>query len=198
MYKWNTEYRIIDDFLEAEDFERCKSFFKSANAVYDKIPLTPETDWHIHKNSVEVNEHGKILSCKIEDPYMLSLFVKYNDKLLEVMDELAPERKKEYKQSTIEFVCSRTGLEWAVHRDIPEKLLSAVIYVSPEQSTGTILCKDKEGSDPYEVEWKENRCFIFCQSDDSYHWYENFNEETRNTITWNLRSTYDENYGDDE
>jgi len=197
MYKWNTEYRIIDNFLEPEDLEMCKKFFISANAVYDKIPPTKKANWYVHKNGVEVNKHGKILSYDIEDPYILSLHVKYNDKLLEAMDELAPERKKEYKQSTIEFVSSRTGLKWKIHPDVSEKLLSAVIYVSPEQSTGTILCKDQEGLDPHEVKWKENRCLIFCQTDDSYHWYENFNEETRNTIAWNLRSTYDENYGDD-
>jgi len=187
MYNWNTQYRIIDNFLSDKDFKLCQDYFK----YLEDNRADSSVGWYREQNNIIVNKHGRIIDYVTPTPFIFELFIKYNHKLEDALEELAPERKKDYARSTVEFVSSRTGLKWEIHPDVSEKLLSAVLYVSPKVNTGTILYKDKNGLDPYEVEWKENRCLIFCQTNDSWHSYQNTHEETRNTISWNLRSSKD-------
>jgi hypothetical protein len=190
MYKWNAEYRIIDDFLEPEDLKICQDYFQQLNDENDEKSLEVDVSghgmYHDNLNTIFVNEDNKISSFDVEDPYILQLFIKYNDKLLKALNELAPEKKVLYKGSVIQFSPNSKGIDWVIHNDVPDKLLSAVIYVSPKINTGTILYKNEEGSDPHEIEWKENRCLVFCRNDDTWHSYKNVHEGYRNTINWNF------------
>ena len=188
MYKWNAEYRIIDDFLEPEDFEKCKSYFAND---FDGQEVIVEGQTYNFANRAAVNEihidkENKIEGFDVSDPYVLELFIKYKDKVFDLMKELAPEKLDDYKTSVIEFVETPKGYEHELHCDHINKLLSIVIYISPDKNTGTILYKDKNGLDPYPLDWRPNRAFVFSRNDDSWHNFKNNHDHIRNTITWSL------------
>ena len=51
-----------------------------------------------------------------------------------------------------------------IHDDTPNKLLSGVVYLKPENNSGTIFYKDKKDTSNKEiVEWKPNRAVFFFQ-----------------------------------
>ena len=56
--------------------------------------------------------------------------------------------------------------QFKIHDDTPDKLLSTVIYLSPENNFGTFVHPTRhDQSGGVEVPWKKNRAFIFSRSD---------------------------------
>ena len=187
MHKWNTEYRIIDDFFKTEDLKIIQEYFKDRSSEPVVNINGVERNEDINVVSVDPFDDHKIDGFDVKDPYVLKLFIKYNNKLVKLLKELAPKSTLDYGKSMIEFVQTKPNNECKVVNK-SNVILSVSIYISPEESSGTILYKDKNQSDPYEIEWKENRAFIFSQNNESWHGYKNILDKDRNTITWDLMS----------
>ena len=77
---------------------------------------------------------------------------------------------------------------FGIHSDSRDKLLSAVIYISPEVNEGTWLYDNKKGDNPIQVEWLPNRNFIFCRNDNTWHSYKADGKTNRLALVYNLRS----------
>lgn len=64
---------------------------------------------------------------------------------------------------------SKAGHVQKIHSEINSKVLSAICYIAPEESIGTILY-DKDKKFHTEVDWKPNRCVIMAGiSDKTWH-----------------------------
>lgn len=59
-----------------------------------------------------------------------------------------------------------TNYEDGIHIDVKEKLMSVVVYLHPENAekgTQGTLIYDKNKNFVKEIEWKPNRCLVFCK-----------------------------------
>ncbi len=75
-----------------------------------------------------------------------------------------------------------------IHCDNEAKILSLVLYTSPETQIGTTLY-DVNKKYFKTIDWIPNRAFIFCPlSDLTYHSYKNETSVFRNTLNFNLSS----------
>jgi hypothetical protein len=69
-----------------------------------------------------------------------------------------------------------------VHDEADFKIMSAIVYIAPEESHGTTFYLDKK----VEVEWKPNRLMIFCgKSGVTWHDYKSL-DKTRFTYNYFL------------
>tara|TARA_B100000035_G_scaffold68160_1_gene55695 strand:- start:1630 stop:2160 length:531 start_codon:yes stop_codon:yes gene_type:complete len=60
---------------------------------------------------------------------------------------------------------------YKLHSEAPNKLMSLVVYLGPEDNRGTRLF-DKDKKFVKEIEWKPNRAMLFCGEDDvTWHDY---------------------------
>ena len=74
---------------------------------------------------------------------------------------------------------------YEIHEDKLEKVLSGVIYLS-EKNIGTLIHNSKSDSKPYEINYEENKIFIFSRNyNNSWHSYKS-NENKRYTMIINL------------
>ena len=94
--------------------------------------------------------------------------------------------KRGYTQlkKLIHYAVTPAGLDHPMHHEGDHKIMSAVLYLHPEDNGGTVLYNpDKSFS--YEVEWKPNRLFVFCgKSDVTHHSY--YSTSTRYTLNYFL------------
>jgi hypothetical protein len=177
MWKWNTEYIIEDDFLEQRHFEFLK------NLKFEK-----STGYALLSHSVD-REGNIFLTTNTIPNDLLTDFVKtYTPKLLNYLDRLRPELKESYTFSDIAVVAIRGNRKFPIHTDLPNKSLSVVVYISPEDNTGTILYRDKKGKDKYTVEWKPNRALLFSRTNNSWHSYNSSGNSLRVVLVYNLRN----------
>ena len=92
-----------------------------------------------------------------------------------------------------------SGCQYPIHTDSCHKVFTALVYVYPEQNVGTALYRTKNEKDhAYTVEWKPNRCFIFCPYDnkDTWHSWSNM-ERSNNRVTLKFEIEKIENIGKD-
>ena len=82
-------------------------------------------------------------------------------KSLDILKELSPEKVNLYEFSDYTIIKTNKNKKFPIHDDTPNKLLSGVIYLYPEDNTGTIFYNDKKGSDKTVVEWKKIEQFSF-------------------------------------
>ena len=54
----------------------------------------------------------------------------------------------------MKFQIIETGshYKYPIHRDSPSKILSGIIYISPNENKGTLLYSDKSGKNKKEIE----------------------------------------------
>lgn len=178
---WNTKHIIIDDFLEKNHFDFLSKI------EYGKVPEDGVT---VFLNSVQ---DGKVLknSGKIPEGLLLELDRTYTPRLLESLKELAPRKVAQVKHAEISIIVTGKNSRWHIHTDVPTKLLSGVVYLSPEKNTGTRLYNSKtnsfKGTDRTEVEWKQNRAFLFSRNPNSWHNYKSNGISDRMVLVYNLR-----------
>ena len=80
--------------------------------------------------------------------------------------------KREYTdlKKFIHFAATPEDFIHPMHIEAPFKIMSAVLYLGPEENRGTRLYEDPE-TEPFEIEWKPNRLFVFCGHDNTFHDY---------------------------
>jgi hypothetical protein len=69
---------------------------------------------------------------------------------------------------------------YTLHLDTLQKVMTSVVYISPEDNVGTRFYENGDGHGMYEDPWKVNCGYIFCRSDTSWHNYLN----PQNNIRW--------------
>lgn len=156
---WHTPHLVADDFFEPRDYEfLCR-------LLLDQKPNDTVT---IDKSSYNLSR--RVLCSQHKDSDIRRIFLTYLPPLVSCLAQLAPERLP--KLSTIDLDLSVTNKdhEYSVHTDIPDKLLSVVIYMHPKEGVGTLLY-DTEQRLTDTVPWKQNRALIFSRTEESWHSY---------------------------
>lgn len=192
------KHLIIDDFLSKEHFDYCVNTFDTTledPAVLNKSIRNNKKNAVTHTYGLknggvkQISEFsGNIKTDKFCEKTLLEMHNTYTPKLLEILKELAPEKVKDYHCSLMIFTLSPKDSRYGLHTDNKDKLLSTVIYLKPENNTGTILYEHKEDKHPQTVEWKQNRALIFSRTDETWHAYKGDGINDRYALVYNLMS----------
>jgi hypothetical protein len=114
--------------------------------------------------------------------------------MLDALEKLNPERAKQLiKYTELNIVMTGKDFVWPIHNDSRGKMLSVVIYISPEENEGTWLYETQLGGGPRQIEWKPNRAFIFSRNSQTWHSYRADGKNNRLTLVYNIIGQKDEN-----
>jgi hypothetical protein len=144
--------------------------------------------YSIYAHAIDKNNEILVSRNKIPNDVLIEIHKTYTPKLLQYLKELRPELVDSYTFSDITLVAIRGNKKFPIHCDLPNKLLSVVVYISPENNIGTILYRDREGNNKHTVEWKQNRSLIFSRTNDSWHSYNSDGKALRIVLVYNLRN----------
>ena len=174
--KLNYKIKIIDDFLDKDDFN---------NLCNLKIEKKSNEKFKILHNEITGN---KVLKSSIDDKLLIRLN-RYHTKTMEILKELSPEKFNLYDYSDFVLILTDKNAKFPFHDDTPNKLLSGVIYLAPEKNSGTIFSNSKKGADTEQVEWKQNRAVFFSRKEkETWHAYEGDGANNRLALVYNLNS----------
>lgn len=173
------EFKIVDNFLNTDDFDELKSL---------KLD-------EIHSNSIkiyhnEIDQNNKIITSSLNENLIKTLHKNYHQKTFEILKELSYEKSKLYEYSDFTIIKTGKNYKFPIHDDTPNKLLSGVIYLYPEENRGTIFYKNKKGEDKNIIDWKQNRAFFFSRLErETWHSYESNGKSDRIALVYNLMTT---------
>lgn len=172
----NNKLKIIDDFLSKEDLDALKknNFKKQDN----------NKEFEIFHN--EVNDNGVIKST-LDNLLIKKLHKNYHSIAMNILKDINYEKSKLYDYSDFTIIITNKFSKFPIHDDTPNKLLSGVIYLSPEKNNGTSFYSNKNGKDRVNAEWKINRGVFFSRRErETWHSYEGNCIEDRVVLVYNL------------
>ena len=173
----NLEYKIkvIDDFLKKDDFEAlCGLNLESNN----------ENEFKVYHNKINNNQ---IIYSTINQDLLKKIHNNYFTKATNILKEICPEKLSLYDYSDFTVIVTKKNSKFPIHDDTPDKLLSVVIYLYPENNSGTFFYSDKKGSNKTSIEWKPNRAVFFSRKEkETWHSYEGNGTNKRVVLVYNL------------
>ena len=171
---------IIDDFLDKGDLNYLQNL---------QLKNTPDRRMNVYVKKIDAG--NKISGTGINDDAALKFQKNYHDKAMALLKKLNPEKADIYEYSEFGITDTGTNYNFPIHNDTPNKLLSGVIFLSPEKSEGTKFYKNKKGDGENSIEWKVNRGVFFSRLENhSWHSFNNGENGVRRVLIYNLM-TYD-------
>jgi hypothetical protein len=168
--------KIIENFLNSKDLSLLCSL---------KIEPVNHDNIKVHQNIINGNQ---IVKNECIDPEILkSLNDRYHKLAINILKELNPEKINLYDYSEFYIIETGSNYKFPIHDDIPNKLLSGVVYLKPEKNSGTLFYKNKKGEDKKEIEWKINRAVFFSRAEkETWHSYQGDGKSNRLVLVYNL------------
>ena len=174
------EHIIYDDFLEPDDLE----------AVLDSInehTINSVGKWDLDKYTHAVHSDGSMDCTLLDEQLVKGLHERYHPKMLGMLMRLCPEKIPLYEYSDFCIVITGRLCRYPIHTDTRSKILSGVIYLTPNKNTGTILYSSRGGADKSEIEWKTNKGLFFARNETkTWHSYEADGKSNRVVLAYNL------------
>tara|TARA_B100001057_G_scaffold158916_1_gene159480 strand:- start:1421 stop:2059 length:639 start_codon:yes stop_codon:yes gene_type:complete len=175
MDKLNYKLKIIDDFLNRDDFNRLCNLDNIGN--FGK-------EFKVLNNKIDNDE---VISSSINVELLKTIHRNYHLKALNILKELCPEKFNLYDYTNFSIVITNKNSKFPIHDDTPNKLLSGVIYLHPEKNSGTSFYNDQKGSDKTVIKWKPNRAVFFSRKEkETWHSYEGDGMNDRIALIYNL------------
>ena len=170
------KYKIIDNFLNDKCFNYLSSL-KLKQVRHDEI-------FNYHN---QIYKNGEMKVTCFDQQNLLDLHNACHEKAINLLNELAPEKVDLYEYSDFNIIVTGKDYTFPIHRDLINKLLSGVVYLKPQNNTGTIIYDDKKGNNPKEIEWKKNRGLFFSRTEKiSWHNYKGDGKNNRIVLVYNL------------
>jgi hypothetical protein len=92
--------------------------------------------------------------------------------MAELMNYFAEKRGYNKLGKFIHYAITQGDEVHPMHVEAPFKIMSAVLYLHPEENLGTRAFATQDGEPIIDVEWKPNRLFVFCGKDNiTWHDY---------------------------
>ncbi len=171
----NYELKILDNFLNEDDYK---------NICNLEINKNTERDFHVYHNAI--NDRG-IIKSAISKELLKRIHNNYHSRAMSILREICPEKVSLYDYSDFTIVVTSKNSKFPIHDDTPDKLLSGVIYLSPEINSGTTFYNNKNGDGETKVEWKKNRAVFFSRKEkETWHSYEGDKKSNRVALVYNL------------
>ena len=174
------ELIIVDNFLDRKDFDQL------CRLKFDDV----KNGTKVYHNEIDKNDKIKI-SCLDKD-LITRLHKNYHKKATDILRKLCPQKLDLYEYSDFTIIITHKNFEYPFHDDTPNKILSGVIYLSPEKNAGTMfsLGTNKENSIKHSVEWKPNRAVFFSRKEkETWHSYKGDGISNRIALVYNLNTS---------
>jgi len=185
-YAWTNPYIVFDDFFEPEEFETIKSGFGDIDRNFN-----PRMGFLVLKCAFDLSGLCVYNTSRCAEEEISPINAKFATMLRNVLAELAPYKLEQARYIDWGFQTTPKSLGQSIHPDIPEKLLSTVVYCKPEENLGTFLFSSRAGDDRFEVPWKPNRALIFSKAEDTWHSHSCNVTEQRCALVLNVMSKVD-------
>ncbi|MDE0679948.1 MAG: hypothetical protein OXI11_07010 [Gammaproteobacteria bacterium] len=185
-YVWTNPYIVFDEFFEPEEFETVKSGFGDIDRRFN-----PRRGFLVLKCAFDLSGRCVYNTTRCTEDKLRPINERLATILLNVLGALAPHKLEQARYVDWGFQTTPKSLGQSIHPDIPEKLLSAVVYCKPEENLGTFLFSSQAGGDRFEVPWKPNRALIFSKAEDTWHSYRCNATEQRCALVLNVMSKVD-------
>tara|TARA_B100001057_G_scaffold401108_1_gene412512 strand:+ start:224 stop:856 length:633 start_codon:yes stop_codon:yes gene_type:complete len=170
---------ITDNFLSKEDLIQLQSL---------KLKETEDGKMNVYVK--KVSGEGKVSGTGMSEETALELQKNYHLKAMKILQKLYPAKADLYEYSEFGITDTGTNYNYPIHNDTPNKLLSGVIFLSPEKSEGTKFYENKKGDGLKSIEWKINRGVFFSRHEDlSWHSFDNGNNGIRRVLVYNLMTS---------
>lgn len=183
-YTWTNPYVVLDDFFEPDDFATIKSGFAGIDRTFD-----PRRGVLVVKCAFSLSGRCVYNDSRCTEQELEPINRKFAPLLLEILEDLAPHKMEQAKYIDWGFQTTPKSYVHSIHPDIPEKLLSTVVYCNPEENSGTFLFTDRKGDNRFEVPWKPNRALIFSKAEDTWHNYSCNDVQERQALVLNVMSS---------
>ena len=100
-----------------------------------------------------------------------------------------PQKAELYDYTDLVLIETGSEYKYPIHDDTPNKLLSGVIYLSPDKNTGTSFYENRFGKNKKTIEWKKNRAVFFSRKEfETWHSYEGNKVSNRIALVYNLNT----------
>ncbi|MBD1150636.1 hypothetical protein IDH12_04540 [Pelagibacterales bacterium SAG-MED29] len=173
--KLNYKLKIVDNFFHQSDYEEILNLDINKNV---------KKSFNFYHN--EVNNNGVIKST-LDENFVLKLHKNYHDKAINILNEINKDKVELYDYSDFSIIVTNKDSKFPIHDDTPNKLLSGVIYLSPEENKGTYFYNDKKGSGKTYADWKPNKGVFFSRKErETWHSYEGDGKNNRIVLVYNL------------
>lgn len=135
----------------------------------------------------KILKDGHVSSELINAETLRSFQKKYHPIAINILKELFPNKVSLYDYSEFHIVETGKNFNFPIHDDIPDKLLSGVIYVKPEKNSGTNFYETKKGKGKKIIEWEVNKAVFFSRLErKTWHSYSGDGISNRVTVVYNL------------
>ncbi len=168
---------ILDNFLQ-------ENHLASLNSLkLDKIKANQIKVYHNQIKDEKVYKK----TC-INEELLKEINKSYHPKAVDILKKLNPEKLKLYDYSEFHIIETGANFVFPIHDDIPNKLLSGVVYLKPKNNSGTIFYENKNDTSKKEmVDWKINRAVFFSRTERStWHSYQGDGISNRIVLVYNL------------
>tara|TARA_B100000123_G_C25688512_1_gene409704 strand:- start:392 stop:1024 length:633 start_codon:yes stop_codon:yes gene_type:complete len=168
----------VENFFDVNDLDLISSL-----KLYKKID---DNDNAVYHNSISKN--GNIIRADLISGEILKSFQeRYHKTAINILNELFPEKVELYDYSEFHIVETGKNFVFPIHDDIPNKLLSGVVYIKPKKNLGTIFYETKNGNNKRVIEWEVNKAVFFSRSErKTWHSYSGDGISNRLTVVYNL------------
>lgn len=171
--------KILDNFLDIEDLDLIKNL---------NLKKIQNNEVKVYHN--KIYKTGEIETDCLSDVQIRNFQSKYHFKAIDILKELNSKKIDLYDYSEFHIIETGADYKFPIHDDTPDKLLSGVIYISPENNTGTIFYDSKKGDNKQIIDWKVNRGVFFSRIEgESWHSYEGDGKANRIALVYNLMTT---------
>ena len=167
---------IIDNFLSNNDLKAVQT-----------LDLDETKDKKMNVYVKKIDGENNVTGTGINDETAIEFQKNYHAKALELLKKLNPQKAELYDYSEFGITDTGTNYNFPIHNDTPNKLLSGVIFLSPEKSEGTKFYNNKNGDGENEIDWKINRGVFFSRLENhSWHSFNNGHNGVRRVLIYNL------------
>lgn len=167
-----------------------KNLFDEIRSQAIASPSTNGSSVLIKRNTID--RGGNILFSESFSPDIIHrLFQETFPLLIRDLDDLSPGRSELVEKVELNLVKTPSRLSFPIHDDHVSKILSVVVYIYPQASTGTYLYSSKNSSQPFkEAGWVPNRALVFSRErNKTWHSYSGDGRGDRCTLVYNLVSS---------
>ena len=168
--------KIIENFLNTEDLDGLCSL--------DIKPVGPN-EIKVYQNIITGDQVSRN-DC-IDLKLLKDMNDRYHNLAMKILRELNPKKVSLYDYSEFYIIETGSNYKFPIHDDIPNKILSGVVYLKPEKNSGTLFYKNKKGEAKEEVEWKVNKAVFFSRAEkETWHSYQGDGKSNRLVLVYNL------------
>lgn len=172
--------KIINNFLDKDDLNLITNL---------KLKKIKKNKLKIYHNKISKEGNVKENEC-FSKSQVKKFQLKYHSRALKILRQLNPKKIDLYEFSEFHIIETGANYKFPIHNDTPDKLLSGVIYIRPNNNTGTIFYVNKKGDGKQEIKWKVNRAVFFSRIEEkSWHSYEGNGRSNRLVLVYNLMTS---------